>query len=344
MDKRIRINSKYSKNQFVMPPLVSFNWGNDKGYETVDRAKHYGLRAKGGAGLVVVEAAAINRAGKITDTQLGIWEDGHIEQYKKIAYECKKYDSLVITQIVNAGRKSIGNKLRSASDGILENKEYKAMTLSEIDRFIEDNVNAAIRMEKAGMDGVEIHGAHGYLLNQFTSSLSNNRKDKYGNSLENRSRLAIEVVRSIKQVVSKDFIIAYRFGVNDSSFKEDIYLAKELEKEGVDFLNVSMGILDKDIKVPEDFPMSMITYMGVYLKDFVNIPLACVYGIKEGDQAKTLIEDYKMDLVAIGRGFLADPNWGIKAIENKKIDKCLDCSGGCRFRIDGFQCPYSSKW
>lgn len=344
LNQKIQIKGKTIKNRLLMPPLVCFNWADDKGYERVNRAKHYGLRAKGGAGIIVIEAAAISPVGRITSTELGIWEDGHIEQFKRIANACHLEDSLALVQIVHAGRQAFQPPLFSASRGLKADTPYEALTLEQIDEIINHFVQAAIRAEKAGLDGVEIHGAHGYLLNQFTAAESNLRNDLYGGSFEKRIQLSIDIVRAIKAKVSQDFIIGYRFGVNDPTLNEDIAFAKKLEQEGVDLLNVSAGIGFKGIETPKSFKHSPITYMGVAIQPHVKIPVACVFGIKKPDQAYDLVENEGVALVAVGKGFLADPQWGNKALSRQAVNVCADCAGGCRFRYDGFDCPWSKHW
>ncbi len=331
--KPITLHKKPLKNQFVMPPLVCFNWADELGYETVSRALHYGKRAAGGAGLIVVEATAISAEGRITNSELGLWEDGHIEQFKKMAEACHAESSLILVQLVHAGTKATG----------WPREENFIMPKEMIDQTIQDFVEAAIRAEKAGLDGVEIHGAHGYLINQFTSSASNHRTDNYGGSFENRSRLAIEIVRAVKKAVGDDFVIGYRFGCNDPTLEEDIALAKRLEGEGVTFFNVSAGIGYQGLTPPNDFPFSPITYMGVALSKHLSSPCACVFGIKKPEEAQTLLETYQVPLVAIGRGFLADPEWGAKALSGQTIDVCIECSGGCQFRYDGHRCPFELR-
>lgn len=337
--KSILINNYVVKSRIVMPPLVCFNWADNDGFEIMDRAKHYGARAEGGTGLIVVEATAISKESRITDTELGLWKDEHIRQFKKIAYSCHNEGSVVIIQLVHGGMKSIGNPVYSSSSVELENKECLEMTLEQIEKVKKDFVDSAIRAKKAGLDGVEIHGAHGYLLSQFTSKEVNKRTDKYGGSLDNRLRLPIEIVEEVRKATGDNFIIGYRFGVNDPTMEEDKYFAKKLQELGVNILNVSSGIGANDIEVPREYPFSFITYMGTELYKVVDIPVACVFGIKKPEQAKYLLDNDMVDLVAVGKGLLADPEWTNKAIKGKKVNVCYDCKPRCKYRIDGRKCP-----
>ena len=173
---------------------------------------------------------------------------------------------------------------------VLEAKECFEMTLTQINEVKEAFVLASVRAQEAGLNGVEIHGAHGYLLSQFASTKSNLRLDAYGGSLENRMQLSLDIVKAVRSATSPDFVIGYRYGVNDPTFEEDIIFVQELEKAGVDLLNVSSGILTGEVEnIPSDFEFSMITYLGSVIKKYASVPVACVYGIKHPEQAEKLL-------------------------------------------------------
>lgn len=343
LNDEVKLKQHTLKNRIVMPPLVCFNWADDEGVQTVDRATHYGLRAKGGTGLIIVEATAISKQGRLADSMLGLWNEKHLSQFENIATECHKSDSVVLVQILHAGYQGTTDTVFSSSEYELENKTCRELTIEEIDRIKTDFVKTAVLAKESGVDGIEIHGAHRYLLNQFTTSKVNKRKDIYGGTLENRARLPIEITKEIRAAVGEEFIIGYRFGVNDETFKEDIYLVEELEKAGVDLFNVSVGYSSLNIDLPDGFDHSPITYMGVKLKDHTDKLTACVYGIRTGEHANDLVENYNMPLVAVGKGLLADPNWGSKAIAGQEIDICIECKPRCKFIEDGFKCPQNIK-
>ena len=343
INQSIQINRYTAKNRIIMPPLVCFHWADEEGFETFPRGEHYGKRAKGGTGFIIVEATAVSKEGRITDTELGLWRDEHIPQFQRIAENCHDEGAIVTVQIVHAGMKSVGNPVYSSTSVKLENKECLQMTLAQIEGVKEAFIATAVRAKKAGLDGVEVHGAHGYLLSQFTSKEINQRTDHYGGSLENRLRLPIEIIEGIRKATGDDFIIGYRFGVNDPTLEEDKYFAKKLENLGVDLLNVSAGIGANDITVPAEYPFSPITYMGTELYKEVNIPVACVFGIRHPEQAQYLLENQMIDLVAVGKGLLADPEWTNKAIGGKKVNVCYDCATGCKYRFDGRTCPWYGK-
>lgn len=341
--KTVTLNKHVLKSPIIFPPAVCFNWSDEKGYETIDRSKHYGIRAKGGTGLIIIEATGIMPEGLIVKKQLGLWEDGQIEQFEKIASACHAHDTKVIVQLVHAGSKSSGDVVYGPSSLSLETKSCLELTTESIAQITQNFVDAAVRAERAGLDGIEIHGAHGYLLNQFTSSKTNLRTDAYGGSLENRLRFPFEVLQAIKAATSDTFIISYRFGVNDPTFVEDIYFAKSLEEKGVHLLNVSSGIPYGSYAVPESFQFSNTTYLGVAIKAHVNIPTACVYGIRQPEQAQALLDSGTIDCVAVCKGILSDPEWANKFHFGGTVDACYDCKPNCRYASDGFQCPWMKK-
>lgn len=343
MKDPIVINKTRVKNRILMPPLVCFNWADQDGFETVSRAEHYGKRSDADTGLIVIEAAAMAPEGRIIDTEIGIWDDKHIDQYKRIAERCHENDAVVLVQIVHAGSKSVGENVYSSSVHTVENKNVQEMSLDNIIDFKEAYVAAAVRAYKAGLDGIEVHGAHGYLLSQFTASQVNKRQDAYGGSVENRIRLSVELVKEIRQATSDDFIIGYRYGVNDPSYKDDIEMVKYLDDAGVDMYNVSSGIGIKAFDVPETYPESFITYLGYIIKQNTKKPVASVYGILEGKQGEVLISGGYTDMVAVGRGLLADPMWSKKSLEGDSVNKCFHCKPRCKFSIDGRECPWAKK-
>jgi 2,4-dienoyl-CoA reductase-like NADH-dependent reductase (Old Yellow Enzyme family) len=276
---------------------------------------------------------------------LGIWEDGHIDQFKRIAQACKEEKALSLVQIVHGGFQSSGQEVYSASTYEKANKTVLPMTLEHIKSVKKEFVEASVRAYKAGLDGVEVHGAHTYLLNQFTSKKTNQREDYYGGSLENRCRLPLEIVKEIRQATSPEFIIGYRFGCNDESFEEDIVLLKALDEAGVDFFNVSAGFITSVIDMPKNFPYSYITYLGVHLKNYTKKPVACVYNIRTEITARDLIQNFNVPMIAAGRAILADPYWAFRVLEGKTIDECYHCKPRCHYGSDGRNCPYfKEEW
>ncbi|MFZ5352474.1 MAG: tRNA-dihydrouridine synthase [Bacillota bacterium] len=334
------------KNRVVMPPMVCFGFSGQDGYVTQNNIDHYRERAKGGTAVIIVEATCIAKDGRLSDTQLGIWSDEHIWGLSKIADVIHQYGSLALIQIHHAGFKTpaaVNESPLSASqydnNGIIS----RSMTLNEINEIQAEYVNAALRAEKAGFDGIELHGAHGYLISQFASPITNKRTDEYGGSLENRIRFAKEIILKIKERVSKNFIIGYRMGGNEPTLDEGIQIAGMLEAYGVDLLHVSAGMPGDVLpSAPEGFPNNWIVYMGTEVKKHVSIPVIVVNGIRTPTAAEYLINKNLADFVAIGKGILADPNWTLHAQNAQSINACKECKR-CMFYSNGSKCPNNSR-
>jgi 2,4-dienoyl-CoA reductase-like NADH-dependent reductase (Old Yellow Enzyme family) len=227
----INIRNKTIKNRIVMPPMVCFGYAGTDGMVTDKNLKHYADRAQGGVGLIIIEATCVSRNGRLSDVQLGLWSDEHIEGFRKIAEVCHQHGVVVMVQIHHAGLAVHKNVTRdkfsaSAFKGIsnLNAAEITAreMTVDEIYQVQSDFVSAALRAQKAGLDGVELHGAHGFLISQFLSPLVNLRKDGYGGSLIKRTRFVTEIVSQLRQATGPDFIIGCRMGADDPDLKSSI--------------------------------------------------------------------------------------------------------------------------
>lgn len=339
----ITIKNKRIKNRIVLPPMVCFGWTDDNGFESDDHIIHYERIAESGTGLIILEAHAVSKDGKLAATQPGIWSDDHIEGLSRIAEACHKHGAVVLVQIHHAGSKTprtVAETAVAPSDHVTNKINARALTIDEIKNIQKDFVAAARRAEKAGFDGIELHGAHSYLINQFMSPLTNKRTDEYGGSLENRAKFAIEIISAIKKEVANDFIIDYRMGGNEPTLKEGIEVAKLLEKAGVDMLHVSAGIASPELpQPPEGFPYNWIVYVGTEVKKHVNVPVVVVNDIRTPERAAYLIDNSMADLVAIGRGQLADHNWTRHAMENEAIVDCLKCRPKCSWFSNGKKCP-----
>ncbi|MGD0795809.1 MAG: NADH:flavin oxidoreductase [Dehalococcoidales bacterium] len=341
------------KNRIVMPPMVSFDLNREDGLVTEKNVKHYEARAKGGVGLIIVEATCVRKNGRLADRQLGLWSDAHIEGFSRIAGACHQYGSRVLVQIHHAGLlapPSVSSDRVAPSDfqgqsnvnGL--NLSARALTLEEIKSIQADFIAAAVRTEKAGADGIELHGAHGYLINQFLSPFVNRRKDSHGGDLEGRTRFATELIAGIRKVTGKDFIIGCRMGSDEPDLPTGIKIAQRLEKSGVDVLHISYGmttVIKTDVAesqpVPPDFKYNWIVYGGTQIKRNVKIPVIVVNGIRTPEQADYLIAHNLADFVALGKGLLIDPEWANKAQNKQNVIACLDCKDCAIYRPGG--CP-----
>lgn len=339
----ITIRNKKIKNRIVLPPMVCFGWTDDSGFETEDHVRHYETIAKSGTGLIILEAHAVNKDGRLANTQPGIWSDDHIPGLKKIADACHKHGAAVLVQIHHGGYstpKSVIEQSVAPSDYVTDKINARALTIDEIKSIRRDFVEAAKRAKMAGFDGIELHGAHSYLINQFMSPIANKRTDEYGGNLENRARFAVEIISGIRKEAGNDFIIGYRMGGNEPTIKDGIEAARLLEKAGADLLHVSAGIAGSELpQPPEGFPYNWIVYAGTEIKKHVKVPVIVVNSIRTPEEAAYLVDNGMADLVAVGRGQMADHNWTKHAMEKETIVPCLRCRPKCFWFTNGKNCP-----
>ena len=314
----IETNNLRLKNRIVLPPMATEK-STSNGTVTDQLIKHYTDRAKD-LGLMIVEHSYVHPSGKLSKKQLGSYSDDLLQGLRNLVDEIHKLDTPIVLQINHAGGTSkeeiIGRKPLSPSKEYF-NKAVK-MTKEDIKTIKNSFSDAAVRAEKVGFDGIEVHGAHGFLLGQFTSPLVNNREDEYGGSLENRMRFPLEVVEAVKNKTD-DIEILYRLGSTDlepegQTVEESIELAKRLEEIGVDMIDVSGNMCGS---APEslDGEQGFFIEQANKIKQEVDVPVIGVGGIREPEFANKMIKDEKVDLIAVGREYLKDPKWACKAKE-----------------------------
>ncbi len=340
------------KNRIVMPPMVCFGYAGEDGKVTQRNLDHYAARARGGVGLIILEATCVSRNGRLSPTQLGLWSDDQIEGFSRIAEVCHHSGAAVLVQIHHAGMgvaPGITQDVVAPSDLRGQSRfghelSARALTVSEIESIRDDFIAAALRAQKAGLDGVELHGAHGYLISQFLSPLVNRREDIYGGSLLKRTRFVKDIIIGIRKAAGDDFIVGCRMGCNEPDLVSSIEIARQLEKAGLDLLHISIGV-DSILKIdqpepptPQGFPGNWIVYGGTEIKKRVGLPVIVVNGIRTPEQASHLVEKGLADFTAIGKGLMVDPAWADKARQKLEITPCLDCKRCALFR-PGALCP-----
>ena len=303
----LKIKNIELKNRIVLPPLVRFSLIDEDGFVTDRLIEWYERIAQDEVGMIIVEATCVAEDGKLRENQLGLWDDKFIEGLKKVSDIGKKYNVPMLIQIHHVGFKE---KIAEVSENIL-------------DDILEKFVLAFERAKKSGFDGIEIHGAHTYLLCQLNSAMWNKRNDKYGGDFERRIFFNKSLIERTKYLFDDNFILGYRMGGNEPSLDDGIEIAKYLEKLGVDILHVSSGAPDpkfkQEVKIdnfPEDFPLDWVIYMGTVIKKYVNIPVIGVRKIKTEKEASWLIENNLLDCVAVGRAMIFQPHWMVKARES----------------------------
>ncbi|MHA1785312.1 MAG: oxidoreductase [Candidatus Helarchaeota archaeon] len=345
----LKIKNVTLRNRIVMPPMDS-NHADMKGFVTDKAIKYYEERSKGGTGLIIIEGTYIEKRGQQTLQMLSIEDDDRIEGMTKLAQAIKKHGAATFVQLFHAGGQT--SKLMTGfesvsssemSDKMIEEvsggfKEIaRPLTLDEIKTLIKIHGDAAERVKKAGFDGVEIHGAHGYIINQFLSPNINKRKDEYGGSLENRMRLLIEVYREVRSRVGEDFLISVRLNGDDYvegglEINETIEIAKKMEEEGADIISISCGTHNspKNPMIPYmSFPRGLnVEFAAKVKKALKKTPVITVGRINTPEMAEEVLQSGKADLIAIGRGLIADPHFALKVKEERQdsIVKCIACN------------------
>lgn len=305
------------KNRFMLAPLTNTQ-SHDDGHLSEEELHWLTLRAKGQFGLVMTCAAHVQKIGQGFKGQLGIFSDDLIDDHKRLTSNLKSFDSLAVIQLHHAGLRSpldlIGEAAVSASESVKHGA--RALTIDEIYKLRDDFIKAAVRAKKSGYDGVEVHGAHGYILTQFLSSTINKRKDKYGGSLNNRSRLLFEIVEGIRSACGQNFLLGLRvsperFGMKLLEIKE---ICQRLIDEGqIDFLDLSLW---DSFKLPEEEAFQNLTLLEHFTHlDFKNVKLTVAGKIQDAKDVRKVLNS-GVDFVAIGRSGILHYDFPIQVIQN----------------------------
>jgi 2,4-dienoyl-CoA reductase-like NADH-dependent reductase (Old Yellow Enzyme family) len=304
-----------------MAPMVTFSFHGDNGsYYGKQHIDHYTKRAKGGAGLIIAQATSVFGAADST----GMWTKGDTAALKQIASNCHEYGTKIMMQL-HCG-----------------NEDINEFSTAEIHAIQTSMKHAAIRACEIGFDGVEFHFAHGFTLCKFLDAAYNRRTDQYGGNAINRTRVLTEILPEIRNNAHKNFIVSVRMGEYLPESKNGIEVAKTFEKAGIDLLHISFGMQPPTHPVPEGFICSPMTYSGCKIKKEVNIPVIAVNEIRTEEQVRFLIENDYVDLVAIGRGMLADPEFANHVIHSEPVNTCSGCKR-CFWFTDDTLCPAGSN-
>lgn len=297
--------------------------------------------------MINIEFSYIHPTGKVFEHMLGIYDDRLIPGLRRLAQSIQQQGAKVIIQISHAGRRThsdIIGCLPVAPSPIprLNGETPRELSLPEIEEMIHDYIQAARRAKEAGFDGVMIHMAHGYLIQQFLSPLSNQRMDRYGGDWGGRSRFAWEILKGIRQEVGNDYPVTCRicgdeFLRGGIDLPEAVQLSRLLEANGIDAIEVSAGTHETPqvMSAPPYFPMGFLSHLAEGIKKEVNIPVGSVGRIHDPRLAEALLEQGKSDLIAVGRALIADPEWPNKAYQGRIDDicPCISCNQGCNDRM-----------
>lgn len=338
----IQIGKTTVKNRIFMPPL-STNLA-DKGYVTDALVEHYSNRARGGVGLIVTEVTTVEPTYTYLPGDMSIYDDSYIPGWKKLVDAVHKYDTKILSQLFHPAYMAFpvpGTPQLIAPSNVgpyYAKSAPRAVTVEELHVLVRQFGEAALRFKKAGGDGVEIQCAHAHgLLGGFLTPLYNKRTDEYGGDINGRLRLTLEVIREVRKQCGDDFIIDVRISGDEYSeggltLNDMIYVSKQLEKEGVDFLHVSGGNTIKrgsSMPAPGTSPAPH-AHASEEIRKNVHIPVATVARINEPWVAEELIADGKADICMIGRANLCDSEFANKAREGRTDDirPCIGC-GRC---------------
>ena len=305
------------RNRIVMPPMQSGR-ASFEGAVT-NRLINFYVRRSSALGLPIVEHAYVSATGKVGPKQLGIYDDSLIAGLEKLTSAIHAVDAPAIVQISHAG--GVANKkiIGSVPAGPSATGKTRMLEKNELSTIAEEFALAAERAVKAGFDGVELHGAHGYLLNQFFTPLLNKRDDEFGGSLEKRMRFPLLVVEKVKRCLSGK-VLLYRLGSDDlapmgTKIEDAIEFGLELEALGVDILDVSGGMCGSEPKQLRQIQGYFVP-QAQQIKKAVKVPVVGVGGIVEADFADNLVREGVVDLVAVGRALWHDPEWAKKAVDS----------------------------
>ena len=324
------------RNRIAVPPMCQYSAEN--GAANAWHVQNYGAQARGGAGLVIVEATAVAPEGRISPNCLGIWNDDLAQVLAPVAQAIKAHGAVAGLQIAHAGRKANANRPWEGDDHIAESDPRywqtlapsalafgknlprlpKAMTLEEIKRVQADFVAAAKRALEAGFEWLEVHFAHGYLGQSFFNAKSNQRDDAYGGSFENRSRFLRETFAAVRAVWPEKFPLTIRFGVTEfdgtveKDLEEAIALSQAWKEDGLDLLSVSIGFTTPEA----DIPWAKGPFLGPIakrIKDETGLPVASAWGFGSPEIAQAAVQKGELDLVMVGKAHLANPHWAFEA-------------------------------
>jgi 2,4-dienoyl-CoA reductase-like NADH-dependent reductase (Old Yellow Enzyme family) len=327
------------KNRIVVSPMCQYS--SVDGFANDWHLVHLGTRAVGGAGLVFTEAAAVSPEGRISPDDLGIWNDEHIFFLKPITDFIKKTGAVPGIQLAHAGRKAShsspwrGSKYLNKNEGGWETlapstiayKEGeplpKEMNLDNIQQLIKDFADAARRAAEAGFEVIELHAAHGYLINEFMSAVTNHRNDEYGGSFENRIKLLLEIIKEIRIVIKKEMPLFVRISATDWvpggwDENDSVALAKILKEHRVDVIDCSSGGNSHEQKIPVA-PLYQVPFSEKIKKE-TGILTSAVGLITTAEQAEKILTEEKADLIIMARQLLREPYFPLHAARELNVD------------------------
>lgn len=346
--ERVTIGSTGLQNRLVMPAMGN-GFNNEDGTVSDRAINYYCRRAEGGVGLVISELISIDPLGDSAPNCLRIYDEKYLQRLSRLAAEVKKHGARIAAQLNHAGRQAppqlIRGKPVSSSPIPAPSREVpRELTKVEIKRLVGAFIKGAEKARQAGFDGVELHCAHGYLIWQFLSSLCNRRADEYGEKLSDRCRFVEEIIIGIRERFSGGFPVIVRISGSDFvegglSIQESCIIAKRLESAGANAIHVSGGSWNSPhwMIQPMLMPRGCLVELAKAIKGEVSVPVIAVGRINDPELAESIVQEGKADLIAMGRGLLADPDMPEKARTGRLEDirKCIACNFCIGERVRG---------
>lgn len=331
------------RNRIAVPPMCQYSATD--GVVNDWHVANYTAQARGGAGLVIVEATAVAPEGRITPACAGLWNDAQAEAFMPVVRGIKAHGAVPGIQIAHAGRKASANRPWEGDDHIPTDaangwqtiapsaipfgahlpKVPEAMTLQDIERVKADFVAAARRALAVGFEWLELHFAHGYLAQSFFSPHANQRTDAYGGNADNRGRFLRETLAAVREVWPEHLPLTIRFGViefdgNDEQTMSDaIDLTRQFKEGGMDMMSVSMGFNIPTAKIP--WAPAFMGPIAKRVRDEAGVPVSSAWGFGEPRIAEQAVQDGQLDLVMIGKAHLANPHWAYHAARELKVER-----------------------
>ncbi|MFJ3045957.1 NADH:flavin oxidoreductase/NADH oxidase [Herbaspirillum chlorophenolicum] len=331
------------RNRIAVPPMCQYMAIDGRANDW--HLSHYASIARGGAGLVIVEATAVSPEGRITPACTGIWSDDLAQAFVPVVQAIKAAGSVPGIQIGHAGRKASANLPWEGDDHIAEGdprgwatigasaiaygkglpKVPKAMTIDDIARVRQDFVDAAIRARDVGFEWLELHFAHGYLAQSFFSPHANQRDDIYGGSVENRARFLLETLRAVRQVWPENLPLTVRFGVieydgrNEQTLLESIGLVREFKAAGMDMISVTIGFTIPETNIP--WGPAFLGPVAERVRREADVPVSSAWGFGTPEIAERVVKEQQLDLVMVGRGHLVNPHWTYFAAKELGVER-----------------------
>lgn len=325
LNKPLNTDKLLLKNRLIMPPMATAKSGAD-GKVSEEILEYYDEKSKGGyISLIIIEHSFVSQQGKASSNQMSIAQESMVGELKKLAETIHKNGCKTIMQINHAGSAAntevTGMEIVGPSavpnpfgTGMIPRELQK----NEIGAIVNEFKEAAIRVKNAGFDGVEIHSVHGYLLNQFLSPITNKREDEYGGDITGRIKIHKDIVKSVREAVGESFPIFMRLGAADYmdgglTIEDSKLAAQQLEKAGVDILDISGGL--SRYTIPGVNEEGYFTSLSKAIKEVVSIPVIVTGGIINSKTADDILSRGEADLIGVGRAIYKDSNWAKNAMK-----------------------------